>query len=146
MTKKIKVAYLLDNTNSWIKHYLRKSGLIRANKKYSPKIFTNYKRIKNYDIVFIVNYTKILKSNFLKKNKLNLVPHASDLPKGKGFAPLQWQILRKKNKINICLFEAAEKVDSGNIFEKNYFYLKGTELYDEIRYYESKEKENCLYI
>jgi len=31
--------------------------------------------------------------NFKLKNKLNLVIHSSDLPKGKSFAPIQWQIL-----------------------------------------------------
>ena len=61
MKKKIKVAYLLDNTNSWIKKYLKKSTLIKKNKKYSSKIFTNYRRIENYEIVFILNYTKILR-------------------------------------------------------------------------------------
>jgi len=138
MKKKIKVAYLLDNTNSWIKKYLKKSTLIKKNKKYSSKIFTNYRRIENYEIVFILNYTKILKPNFLKKNALNLIIHASDLPKGKGFAPLQWQILEKKNKISICLFEAVQKFDSGRIFAKDHLILKGTELYDEIRYHEAK--------
>ena len=138
MKKKIKVAYLLDNTNNWIEKHLKKSTLVKKNKKYSFKIFTNHRRIQNYQIVFILNYTKILKSNFLKKNALNLVIHASDLPKGKGFAPLQWQILEKKNKINICLFEAVKKLDSGRIFFKNYLILKGTELYDEIRYLEAK--------
>ena len=58
MKNKIKVAYLLDNTNSWIRNYLKKSGLIRINKKYNSKIFTNHSKIKNYDIVFIINYTK----------------------------------------------------------------------------------------
>ena len=67
MKKKIKVAYLIDNTNSWIKKYLKKSTLIKKNKKYSSKIFTNYGKIGNYEIVFILNHTKILKLNFLKK-------------------------------------------------------------------------------
>jgi len=138
MKKKIKVAYLLDNSNSWIKEYLEKGTLIKENKKYSFKIFTDFRRIKDYEIVFILNYTKILKKNFLKKNLLNLIIHASDLPKGKGFAPLQWQILEKKNKINICLFEAIEKFDSGRIFLKDYVLLKGDELYNEIRYHQSK--------
>ena len=64
--------------------------------------------------------------------------HSSDLPKGKGFAPIQWQILEGKNKIYTTLFEAVEKFDSGKIFEKDYIFLKGTELYDEIRYYQAK--------
>ena len=138
MKKKIKVAYLLDNTNDWTRKYLKKSTLLRKNRKYDSKIFTNYRGIKNYNIVFILNYTKILKLNFLKKNTLNLVVHLSDLPKGKGFAPVQWQILEKKNKIKICLFEAIEKFDSGRVFEKDQILFKGTELYDEIRSYEAK--------
>ena len=91
--KKIKVAYLLDNTNNWILSYLKTSKLLNENNKYNSKIFTNYKKIINYDVVFILNYTKRLKRNLFEKNKLSLVVHSSDLPKGKGFAPMQWQIL-----------------------------------------------------
>ena len=138
MQKKIKVAFLIDNNNNWIEKYLKKSILIKKNKKFSSKIYSNYKQIKNNEIVFILNYTKILNSNFLKKNKLNLVLHASNLPKGRGFAPLQWQILKKKNKIIMTLFEAVKNVDSGKIFAKDQIKLNGTELYDEIRYIEAK--------
>ena len=96
MTKKIKVAYLLDNTNDWIKKYIKKSQLLNKSKKFYSKMFTNYKNIKNYDIVFVLGYTRILSPIFLKKNKLNLVVHASNLPRGKGFSPIQWQILKKR--------------------------------------------------
>jgi len=134
MKKKIKVAYLLDNSNNWIKKYIKKSKLLIKSQKYTFKIFTNFRKIKNHDIVFIISYTKILKHSFLKKNKLNLVIHASSLPRGKGFAPIQWQILKKKNKINFCLLKATEKVDGGEIYEKDFILLDGTELYDKIRY------------
>lgn len=65
--KKIRVVYLLDKTNNWILSYLKTSKLLNENNKYNSKIFTNYKKIINYDVVFILNYTKILKRNFLKK-------------------------------------------------------------------------------
>nr|AAR37707.1 conserved hypothetical protein [uncultured marine bacterium 440] len=138
MKKKIKIAYLLDNTNNWILKNLKNSELLKKNNKYNSKIFINVKKIINYDLVFILNYTKILKPSFLRKNKLNLAIHSSDLPEGKGFAPIQWQILEGKNKIYTTLFEAVEKFDSGRIFEKDYILLKGTELYDEIRYHQAK--------
>ena len=138
MKTKIKVACLLDNTNNWAEQYIKKSSLIKKNKKYSFKIFKNFRKIKDYEIVFIINYTKILNSSFLKKNRLNLIIHASNLPKGKGFAPLQWQILEKKNKISFCLLEAAKKFDSGRIFLKDHVQFKGNELYEEIRYLEAK--------
>ena len=65
--KKIRVVYLLDKTNNWILSYLKTSKLLNENNKYNSKIFTNYKKIINYDVVFILNFTKILKRNFLKK-------------------------------------------------------------------------------
>ena len=145
MQKKIKVAYLLDNSNDWIKKYIKKFKYLKKSKKYNSKIFTNYRKIKNYDIVFVISYTKILKSSFLKKNKLTLVVHASNLPKGKGFSPIQWQILEKKNEINFCLLRAATKVDSGEIYEKDFISLDGTELYDKIRYFQAIATMKIIY-
>ena len=138
MTKKIKVAYLLDNTTDWIKKYIKKSQLLNKSKKFYSKMFTNYKNIKNYDIVFVLGYTRILSPIFLKKNKLNLVVHASNLPRGKGFSPIQWQILKNKKRISFCLFKAEKKLDSGEIYEKHSLLFKGTELYDRIRYMQAK--------
>jgi len=136
--KKINIIFLLDRKNDWIKKYLIKN-FNKKNKKYNFKIEYNYKKIKRQNIVFILNYTKILPKSFLIKNNLSLVVHASDLPKGKGFAPMQWQILENKNKISICLIEADEKFDSGAIIEKNNFYLNGDELGTEIRNIQATE-------
>ena len=135
--KKFKITFLLDKKNDWIKSSIEK--YFKNSTKYIFKKNYNFKKIKNQDIVFILNYTKILPKTFLSKNILNLVVHASNLPKGKGFAPIQWQILEKKNKIPICLIEADEKVDSGFLIEKNYFSLNGHELNDEIRDIQAKE-------
>ena len=132
MKKKIKIAYLLDPSNVWIYKYLINSKLLKL-KRTTNKIFKSPGKIKGYDLVFILNYTKILQTNFLKKNNLNLVAHSSALPKGKGFSPLQWQVLDNKNKIPICLLKAEKYVDSGDIYEKDIIYLRGDELYDELR-------------
>ena len=59
--------------------------------------------------------------------------HESDLPKGRGFAPVQWQILEGKADISVCLLEVSDEVDAGNIFEKMILSLDGSELYEEIR-------------
>ena len=90
-------------------------------------------KIKCFDMVFVLGYTKILSDTFLKKNKLNLVIHESNLPLGKGFAPVQWQILENKKKINICVFNANKNIDSGEIYLKNNFKINPTALYEEIR-------------
>ena len=133
MREKIKIAYLLDRSNSWIYDYLKNSKLINS-KKNKSKIFFKTNKLKGYDLVFILRITqRSLKKTFLKKNKLNLVVHASALPKGKGFSLLQWQILKNKNRIPMNLFKAMNEVDSGEIYEKSSIKLKGDELYDELR-------------
>tara|TARA_Y100000590_G_C15647312_1_gene987364 strand:+ start:215 stop:859 length:645 start_codon:yes stop_codon:yes gene_type:complete len=145
--KKFKVTFLFDKNNNSIEKFFFKYKN-KKNKKYKFTISRNFKNVKNQDIVFILNYTKILPNSFLNKNKLNLVVHASDLPKDRGFAPLSYQILRGKNKIKISLFEAVKKLDSGNIYIKNNLKLNGTELSNELRIKQSlavrKITENFL--
>ena len=135
--RKYNVTFLIDKSNDWINKYLKKSFL--KNYKFNFKISKNFKKIKNQDIVFILNYTKILPKSFLIQNRLNLVVHASNLPKGKGFAPIQWQILNNKKNILLCLIEAVERVDSGSIIEKKSIKFKGYELNGEIRHIQGNE-------
>lgn len=132
MKNKYKVTFLLDKKNLWIENALRNYNF-KLNSKYLFNITKNPKKIKNQDIVFPLSYTKKLDANFLKKNKLVLIPHPSKLPEGKGFAPLQYQILQNKKKFYISLIQAVNKIDSGPIFIQNSFKLKGDELSDQIR-------------
>ena len=129
---KYKVTFLLDKSNLWFEKQLRNYDF-KLNRKYIIKISKKPNSIKNQNIVFPVSYTKILPEKFLKKNELVLVAHSSKLPQHKGFAPLQHQILKNKNKIYMSLIKAVKKVDAGPIFLQNHFYLDGTELFDEIR-------------
>lgn len=62
----------------------------------------------------------------------NLVVHESDLPRGKGWSPLTWQILEGYNRIPVTLIEAEEKVDSGVIYAKELLDFQGHELVDEL--------------
>ena len=132
MRKKYKVTFLLDKSNLWFERQLKKYDF-RLNNKYIFKISKNPNNIKNQNIVFPLSYTRILPESFLQKNELVLIAHSSKLPKDKGFAPLQYQILRNKNKVYISLIKAAKEVDAGPIYFQNSFVLNGTELSDEIR-------------
>lgn len=131
--KKNKVTFLLDKKNNWIELFLLSSKLINYSEKYNIKISHNHMEVQDQDIVFILGYTKILNEDFLKSNKLNLVIHESALPKGKGFAPVQWQILEEAKFIPVCLIEATSNVDSGDIIYRHKIELSGFELYEEIR-------------
>ena len=138
--KKIKITFLYDKKNDWILNDLKK---VKFQKKYLLKFSSNYKKIKNQDIVFFINLQKILPKKFLKQNSLNLVVHSSKLPKGKGFAPLFNQILEGKKICFISLIEAVEKVDAGDIILQNKFEVDSSFLYSEIK---SKEKEQFFKI
>ena len=132
MKKKYKVTFLLDKSNLWFEKQLKNCDF-KLNNKYIFKISKNPKNIKNQNIVFPLSYTKILPKSFLQKNELILIAHPSKLPKDKGFAPLQYQILKNKNKVYMSLIKAAKEVDAGPIYFQNSFVLNGTELSDEIR-------------
>lgn len=135
--KKFKVTFLIHENNSWFTKALKTK--IKNNKKYKIKFSKSIKYVFKQDIVFFINLTKIVKEQFLKNNKLNLVIHASDLPKNKGGAPLQWQILKGKKIITICLFEAKKDVDAGDIIMKTKVKYDGSELNQELREKQSKE-------
>ena len=130
--ERYKITFLLDKTNLWFENQLR-SYNFGFNKKYIYKISKNFKNVKNQDVVFPLSYTRILTEKFLNNNKLVLIAHCSQLPKDKGFAPVQYQILRNKRKIYISLIKAVKKVDAGPIAIQDKFYLDGTELSEEIR-------------
>tara|TARA_Y100000816_G_C25985671_1_gene514814 strand:+ start:75 stop:719 length:645 start_codon:yes stop_codon:yes gene_type:complete len=133
MIKKYKVTFLLDPSNLWIEKYIRKYNF-KLSKKYLFKISKKAQYVKHQDIVFPLSYTKILKKSFLKRNKLVMIAHPSKLPKDKGFAPIQYQILKNQKKIYVSLIKADEKVDTGPLYKRNFFILDGRELSDEIRH------------
>jgi methionyl-tRNA formyltransferase len=139
-----KITFLLDKANDWIKNHLIDSNFFVSNSHYEFRISHTSTEVFNQDIVFILGYTKMLDNNFLSKNQLNVVIHESDLPQGKGFSPVQWQVLEGKREIPICLFEANDQVDSGDIIFKSSFFLSGYELYDEIRTAQAKATFNAI--
>ena len=106
---------------------------MRASQRFDVRIFYEEEQIRGFDLVFFLGYTKVLKGEILSSNKLLLVVHESDLPEGRGFAPVQWQILEGKMDITVCLLEVSNDVDTGNIFDKLILSLDGSELYEEIR-------------
>lgn len=134
--KNTSVAFLLSEENNWIREYLHTNDL--KNSLEDIKIFYDKKMVTGYKIVFILGYTKILDANFLRSNELNLVIHESPLPYGKGFSPVQWQILDGCNEIIVSLIEATNDVDGGDIILQTELKLNGTELYNEIREKQAK--------
>lgn len=130
MIDKIKVTLLFDKKNNWLFPFFER---LKFDNRFRVVFSDNPAEVRDEDVVFILGYTKILGEDFLNTNSNCLVVHESDLPKGKGFAPVQWQILEGKNEIPISLLVASNEVDSGDIVLKQKFKLTGTELYSDMR-------------
>ncbi len=93
----------------------------------------SYDEAKRNGIAFFLSCHGLASPATLQRNHLNLVIHASNLPEGRGWSPLTWQILEGKNRIPVCLLEASENADSGRIIYRDHIEFEGHELIDEMR-------------
>lgn len=84
-------------------------------------------------LCFCLSFSQILPSAFRARFQHSLIVHESDLPQGKGWSPLTWQILEGQPRIPVTLIEAAERVDSGVIYAQRWLAFQGHELIDELR-------------
>ena len=125
---------ILISKNSWANKY--SNVLKKKLRRYSNNILvvnhhTNLR--KNYDLNIIFSYFRIINKKYLDRSKFNIVPHESDLPKGKGMSPLTWHLLKKRNKIVFSLIEATDKMDAGKIYFKKMVKFKKHLLFNEIK-------------
>jgi methionyl-tRNA formyltransferase len=101
-------------------------------KGHSVSLAFDKAELQGGDILFLVSCSQIIRNSERKKYKATLILHASDLPKGRGWSPHVWAILRGCNQITVSLLEASEQVDCGDIWLKTNFTLEGHELLPEI--------------
>ena len=85
------------------------------------------------DFCFCLSFSKILPKEIRNHFRHTLVVHASDLPSGKWWSPLTWQILEGKDRIPVTLFEAQDSIDSGPIYAQRTISFEGYELIDPLR-------------
>lgn len=100
---------------------------------HDVEVFFDHEQLPSGDLMFLLGYLKIIGKEILDKHSRNLVIHASDLPCGKGWSPVAWQIVEGKNKIPFTLFEADDQLDAGDIYKQDFLDLKGTEVFEEWR-------------
>ncbi|MEW5744460.1 MAG: formyltransferase family protein [Nitrospirota bacterium] len=131
--KFMKLSLLVDNPDSWFWKYVPHVEAILKRFASSVAIYRKASEIRTGDILFILSCDRILMNDTLSKNRQNIVIHASDLPEGKGWSPLTWQIEEGRNIIPLTLFEATEQLDSGAWYIKDTVCLSGYDLIDETR-------------
>ena len=121
---------ILTSPNQWFVSYAQQ---LQEHINHASLFFEHENISENFDIVFILSYHRIIDTQYLAKHKHNIVIHASDLPQGKGWAPMFWQILEGKNEIPFTMFEASEGVDDGKVYMKKVLNFTGFELNTELR-------------
>lgn len=84
------------------------------------------------DVLFLVSCSEIIGPAVRTAFDATLVLHASKLPEGRGWSPYIWAVVGGADEIHLCLLEAAEPVDTGNVWLRTSFRLEGHELLPEI--------------
>jgi len=139
-----KIAVVVDN-ESWILPWAEDLVERACKQGDNAYLVRKYDDIKSGWSAFYLSCVNITPPNILLLNERNLVVHASDLPKGRGFSPLTWSILDDENDIPVCLFEAKIELDSGPIIYRDYLAFEGHELINEMRLELGKKTvELCL--
>jgi methionyl-tRNA formyltransferase len=99
----------------------------------TAQVWNSQKDVMPGCIAFYLSCLGIAPPKRLALNKWNIVVHASDLPQGRGFSPLTWQILDGKNTIPLSMITMAEAADAGDIVMQRQLEFQGHELNDEMR-------------
>jgi hypothetical protein len=122
-----------SDRGSWFNLYLREIKFDLLKSGHSVSHVHEEEDLSSADFCFYLSFSKVVSESTLNMFRHNVVVHSSDLPEGRGWSPLTWQILEGKNEIPTVLFEASKKVDSGKIYLKQAIRFEGHELIDEMR-------------
>ncbi|WNK01365.1 formyltransferase family protein [Thalassospiraceae bacterium LMO-JJ14] len=80
------------------------------------------------DLVFCLAYARLIPEEFLNRPRYGVfVTHSTDLPQGRGWAPLQWSVLKGLDHITITAFKAEPGCDSGPWCFKERFPISQTD-------------------
>lgn len=141
----MKISILTDEPSSWYVPHGRKLHQALTSAGHDVAYVFSKSDLVRGDVCFLLSCSRLIEPEYLRLHRHNIVVHASDLPRNKGFAPMQWQVLEGRNEIPLTLFEATDAPDAGPYYFKSSIALEGTELYDELRVKLAKKiNELCM--
>ncbi len=121
------------DTPGWFDAHARQLVDELKERGHTASLARTHDTVERGDVAFYLSCTRITPPEVLARNRLNLVVHASDLPRGRGFSPLVWQVLEGRNRIPLTMIEATEPVDSGPVHMRSHLEFAGHELNAEMR-------------
>lgn len=135
---------LTDNPKSWIVPPTEAICVELCRMGLRARRVQSHSELEGGDILILLGCETILPSRLRAKYRHSLVVHESDLPHGKGWSPMTWQVLEGKNRIPVRLIEAVDKVDSGVIHGETEIELEGHELVEELRVKQAMATRNLI--
>lgn len=127
------IQLLSDNPDGWLDPYIELIMERLQKQGHEVQRIRDYRDLNQGDLAFFLSCTTVVPPEYLEKHEHNLVVHESDVPEGRGWSPVHWQVLEGNDEIPIVLMEAAEQVDTGDVYIRDRIQLEGTELLREIR-------------
>lgn len=124
---------IVSDPPGWFTHHAHDLARRLTNAGHNAQAFDRQADIIDGSIAFYLSCTGLTPPELLARNTWNLVVHASDLPKGRGFSPLVWQVLEGQNDIPLTMITMAEAADAGDIVMQRNLRFEGHELNDEMR-------------
>ena len=128
-----RVIQVLMDPCSWITPYVDELAQEWELAGHTVRIAHSEEQSLPADFCFCLSFSRIISEEVRRNYRHTLVVHESDLPDGRGWAPMSWQILEGKGRIPVTLIEAVDAVDAGPIYLQEWITLNGTELSPEWR-------------
>lgn len=139
------VIQVLTDAGSWISPYVDELAQEWELAGHTVRIAHKVEQSLPADFCFCLSFSRIVSAEVRKQYRHTLVVHESDLPKGRGWAPMTWQILDGENRIPVTLIEAVDAVDAGPIYLQEWITLDGTELNPEWRLLQARATQDlCM--
>lgn len=123
---------ILSDADSWLNAHLHQLLMEWEAQGHSVSWFHDPSQADAGDFCFCLSLGQLVPESVRARFLHTLVVHESNLPQGKGWSPLTWQILAGQNHIPVTLLEAAERVDSGPIYAQRLLRFAGHELIEEL--------------
>lgn len=107
-------------SNNIILATYHKLGLTADNNRYLSGHKPHQELSEDDDIAFCLGYYHLIPPKYFNKPKHGtFVIHATDLPRGRGWAPVNWALIRGDSHIHITSFKVDEGCDTGPYYTKS---------------------------
>lgn len=118
---------------SWIEPHALRLVTQAGRRGDRVRLIREQKALPPCDVAFHLGAVRLTPPEVMTRARISLVVHESDLPRGRGFAPVAWQILEGAREIPVRLFRMVDEADAGPVVGRTSFSLRGDELLDEWR-------------